>query len=136
MDKENFVPVEESFILRELGFKENCISFYTSVSDILQYNRAITVTNTDYDWYAAAPLWQQAFDWFENQYGLYISKHVLFSTNEILDMRYFIKSFDDTIEVKFTHEYDEFERYKARLACLQKLISIVKKQQDDTGQKT
>ncbi len=140
MDKENFVPVDESKELKDLGYDEPCINHWERGTDgsgwglftsgqwltykdlILEYKDNEGNICGEF----SAPLWQQAFDWFETQYGLYLSRHVLFSTNEMLDMRYFIHSFDGTIEVKFHHNYDEFDRNKARLICLQKLISIVK----------
>ena len=80
MNKE-FLPYEQALALKELGFDEPCFGSYDpfgskqlSCSGIYTYGNCI-----------AAPLYQQAFSWFREKYGicswidrLYTDDHVLY----------------------------------------------------------
>ena len=68
MNKE-FIPYEQALALKELGFDEPCYDAYTlkgggeSTVPPERYNHREDVV--------AAPLYQQAFRWFREKYGLY-----------------------------------------------------------------
>jgi hypothetical protein len=118
MEKE-FVPYELSLELKQLGFDEPCFGCYDekrvfglTVMSIKQY-----YTNSKEDtWNCSAPLYQQAFRWFREKYKLYS----------------FVFKFDEgfgyeTYKEGITQTNESFENYEeAELACLQKLIEIVK----------
>jgi hypothetical protein len=111
MEKE-FVQYAEALELKELGFDEPCFSWWGSDG----------VFKQDYDLDNAinAPLFQQAFRWFREKYGLIYSIGHIGHTNtwtyEIINMRIAGPDYG------YGETYEE-----AELACLKKLIEIVKK---------
>ena len=122
MQKE-FVPYELAVKLKELGFDEPCFGWYDG--------RYIVSINQNYcknseEWlntiHCAAPLYQQAFRWLREKYGLYST--IMFrvsaeDNNEYWD--WLIKG----EEVVYRH----FKTYEeAELACITKLIEIVEQQ--------
>jgi hypothetical protein len=125
MEKE-FVPYELAVKLKELGFNEPCFGYYledgTRVPASYSKKGTVYPSNTDLlpEW-SAAPTCQQAFRWFREKNGLV--GIVKFGTN---DFTYNIYNEDGigllTKEsLNFNGTYEE-----AELACLQKLIEIVK----------
>ena len=64
----NFIPYKESIVVKEMGFDEPCFGFYND-------NNKPVGGNYPCDGINSAPLYQQVFDWFEEQ-GLhsYISR--------------------------------------------------------------
>ena len=111
-----FIPYEQALELKALGFNEGCIASYTETLrfDVLEQNGIMwhTVTNEklkEYEKACTAPLYQQAFRWFREKYNLH---HCIMKMHD-----YF---FDKTLRIH-TETYEE-----AELACLKKLIEIVK----------
>jgi len=126
MNKE-FIPYEQALELKELGFNEKCLTSYNpkkelvgvfdtalqnddvEVEDCFVFNSEIHTT------FVAAPLYQQAFRWFREKYGfdsyIHYDKVIKFYT-------YFI------CEEGVEELYPTYE--EAELACLKKLIEIVK----------
>lgn len=130
MEKE-FIPHEEAYALRELGFKEPSIARYATLKGdawIITIGQRYEFSNYHESTKACvAPLWQQVFDWFEQKHSIYIDRTVITTPNEILGFEYRLKSFRFApITVEFEELYDEFDKYKSKLACLRKLIEIVK----------
>jgi hypothetical protein len=144
MTKE-FVPYELALKLKQLGFDEPCAMYYRPEMDgsmQLWYHQderfddAIGSQNSDKaEWVTCtAPLFQQAFRWFRENYSLYslIGMHpntkewyssyqnLNWSGKETLD---FIKTEDRRIRFK---TYEE-----AELATLDKLIEIVETKQQE-----
>jgi len=108
MEKE-FVPYELALELKELGMDlgwYNYLNFYDSST------KEFCFVMKD----VPAPLYQQAFRWFREKYKLYS----------------FVFKFDEgfgyeTYKEGITQTNESFENYEeAELACLQKLIEIVK----------
>ena len=117
----DFVPHEPSLALKELGFDEPCLGYYDA-SNLEKYEFIIqnNVKNSDFIFGMTAPLYQQAFRFFREKYGYYYPIHrTTNNTNQIL---YSIGSYAGDY---FTYE-------EAELACLQKLIEIVKQQHHAT----
>jgi hypothetical protein len=125
MTKE-FIPYEQALALKELGFDEPCIGFYTknaygsTPEQKVQYWREPIGGNDDYV-FVLAPLYQQAFRWFREKYKLdgkpeyFLNDWYCFIINDMKE--------EDTSRRLFT----EFPSYKeAELECLKKLIEIVK----------
>ena len=111
MNKE-FVPYEEALALKELGFNEPCLAFYNhkNLSCAFDY---LNGGFKNFDENVAAPLYQQAFRWFREKYGLYCG----FVETKTIKIRWEHNSFETVVG-----ETDE----QAELECLRKLIEIVK----------
>lgn len=110
MQKE-FIPYEQAIALKELGFDEPCLMYY-------DYSYTLVESGV---YKCKAPLYQQAFRWFREKYGL--SGLIEIGTQE-----FSYQVFNDKgnrqlgIEpIKYNGKYEE-----AELACLNKLIEIVK----------
>jgi hypothetical protein len=123
MEKE-FVPYTESLDLKELGFDEKCLGYYIKNSSLwcnwLDVKFNDDPSNDKEDFVADAPLYQQAFRWFRENHGLIYSIGHIGHTNtwvyEIINMRIAGPDYG------YGETYEE-----AELACLKKLIEIVKK---------
>ena len=109
MNKE-FAPYEPSLVLKELGFDEPCFGYYNyNGTHFFDYK-----PKTDDKNLTKAPLYQQAFRWFREKYGYYYPIHR--TTNNTNQVLYSIGPYAGDY---FTYE-------EAELACLKKLIEIVK----------
>ena len=119
LEKE-FVPFTESLELKELGFNEPCFGYYNyNGSHFFKFK-----PRTDDKNLTKAPLYQQAFRWFREKYKLHIeirSYTARFFTIVIQECKDIVKYIEyGGINLKF-NTYEE-----AELACLKKLIEIVK----------
>jgi len=130
MEKE-FLPYEESLTLKELGFDEPCFGYFSKEHDnklIISdpYYASILIKNDC----LPTPLYQQAFDWFEQKHSMFIARSVNTTVNEILNISYYVESWKfSPVEVEFNENpYDSFDNVKARIACVRKLIELVKKE--------
>ena len=132
MNKE-FVPYDLALALKELGFDEPCIGFYTqnaygsTLEQKVQYWREPIGGNDDYV-FVLAPLYQQAFRWFREKYGLWV--RFSYDENELEEMYWYVdKAFESGIGPLFFDDLEEFNTYEeAELECLKKLIEIAKEQ--------
>ena len=124
MNKE-FIPYEQALTLKELGFDENYIAFYSEgnnnphIGNITEYHIGYKI-----DCFKA-PLYQQAFRWFRDKHGLYTE----FFISDDKTFSYMITSFieegrlDRPIRWGFTtYEDAEFD-------CLKKFTELVKQKQ-------
>jgi hypothetical protein len=128
MNKE-FIPYEQALALKELGFDEPCIAFYTQNAygdgKELQWFRKPNDCNGDYV-FISAPLYQQAFRWFREKYKLHSRVDIQdveldWYSFEILEVRDGDYNNDLHTDMNFkSHE-------EAELECLKKLIEIIKK---------
>lgn len=136
MNKE-FIPYEQALALKELGFNEPCFGYY-NVDPSFKNPPFNLAKPFEHEWCLPAALWQQVFKWFREKYSLVIEPCVpfqrLYSTEddhfEILEFGYRIYSFDqyrgglrDKVE---WDGYDNSNEEEAELACLNKLIEILK----------
>jgi hypothetical protein len=126
MNKE-FIPYEQALELKELGFNEQC--FAAQKDNIIDYGSEMHsfIYNMDCgDIWVALPLYQQAFRWFREKHELRISNYRCSIKKEggivIGDGFRIFKYGKDTISTIEKETYEE-----AELACLKKLIEIVKK---------
>lgn len=124
--KEQFIPYELASEFKELGFKDNCIAYYYNLSngdlELILHEHCNDSINTNYPKEISGILWQQAFDWFKKR-GYYFE---IYPDNQqfILEAKewYYIikKGVACTNDIKY-YSYEE-----ARLACLVKLIKLIK----------
>ena len=139
-----FISYEQAVALKELGFDESCLAFYNlflgkptiptiyfqegcKTDDCYWIKNSGTNTDSSPDEYVAAPLHQQAFEWFREKFKL--PSEVRFVANlEVYDYRI------TKIGVAYNNSFYDgvrpgrgYTTYKeAQSACLDKLIEISK----------
>jgi hypothetical protein len=146
MEKE-FTPYEEALALKELGFDEPCFgNYYKYLEHEFNDPRSSTTFTFNEDnpirlstsfehkdhalFLCAAPLYQQAFRWFREKHNLHSSftryrKSIVALHPAIYPSLYEVDIIDDKNNRNIT--VGEFNIYEeAELACLRKLIEIVK----------
>jgi hypothetical protein len=131
MEKE-FVPYELAWELKHLGFDEPCLAFYLD-NDKKSFTKCMERADTNtwlkehmkvYGDATTAPLFQQAFRWFREKHDLY-GEVKLTSVNLPNETDFAWYAYDGSgygwEDNVFQETYEE-----AELACLQKLIELVK----------
>jgi len=114
-----FIPYEQALALKELGFDEECLSYY--------FNKQLSFgSRTSYGEVVEAPLYQQAFRWFREKYKLYSHVRESYAFDNTLG---FVTQINGSyvnhgIEDKSINRFETYE--EAELECLKKLIEIVK----------
>ena len=118
MNKE-FVPYEQALALKELWFNEKCLDNYDPRFEKLSSDME-TWSNEHFPetLMIPAPLYQQAFRWFREKYQL--TSWVYNSNTD----KFFYTILQDGRIVKSQKSSITYE--EAELACLNKLIEIVK----------
>ena len=128
----NFIPYDLALELKELGFEEECFAFYGLSRDDYKTIRLNIFQNlkTDYlpdvhhlDVTCDAPLYQQAFRFFREKYGL----HYIICKNIQMDGY----GYREVILIPYMEENENtiFKTYEeAEVECLVKLIEIAKEQ--------
>lgn len=115
MNKE-FIPYEQALELKELGYNKPCLDFYDDNQELF-YNVG-DKGKVHIGIYVEAPLYQQAFRWFRE-------KHKLSSWVYNSDVtKYFYTILHNGRIIKANESVITYE--DAELACLNKLIQIVK----------
>jgi hypothetical protein len=125
MTKE-FIPYEQALALKELGFDEPCFGYY-NIDPQLKNPAFNMVKPFEHIWCLPAPLYQQAFRWFREKYGLYYLIKVFKDDYGELIFDYVILEDSSDTESYDDEPYTTYE--EAELACLNKLIKIVKEKQ-------
>jgi hypothetical protein len=112
-----FVPYEIALALKELGFDEPCFGSYNGQGNYIGEEGKMNSNCNKLGMngaYCTVPLYQQCWRWFREKYGLY-------SVIDGLENRQYYKI---TQLNSYSKEYDTYE--EAELACLKKLIEIIK----------
>jgi hypothetical protein len=118
MNKE-FIPYNLALELKELGFDEPCFAYRDcDWNFIFSHNK-----NTFLECELPLPLYQQAFRFFHNKYRLHIgfSKRISRNNNDYWASDIHFIDTHIPQHTVFANTYEE-----AELACLEKLIEIVK----------
>jgi hypothetical protein len=112
MNKE-FVTYKQALALKELGFDEPCFGYYNyNGTHFFDYK-----PKTDDKNLTKAPLYQQAFRWFREKYGLF--NFINFSGDG------FCSGWEDLGNNE--HGFENFKTYEeAESTCLDKLIELVR----------
>ena len=121
--KNEFVPYEQALELKQLGFNDECFSYYTypegKFSNVLSFN---SYKNTALK--TSSPTFSQAFRWFREKYNLIPDIQYYGNWNfEIFRIGEFAEPMDD-VNVDYTFKGGTYE--ETELECLKKLIEIVK----------
>ena len=136
--KEEFVPYELAVKLKELGFDEPCIAFY--LEKVLTFHTHGIVPHFIFKknsnlWYSSsAPLYQQAFRWFRENYNLFHEINVDKTTEPKFAytiIEYELAQFFEGFKEDVLAEYLYYKYEEAELACLEKLIEIVEPKQQE-----
>jgi hypothetical protein len=112
MINKDFIPYQEALELKQLGFDEPCFGVYATKDGY--------VRKSSYDENGDAPTYSQAFRWFREKHGLCIVIKPI--DDKKLDLGYNLLKNGLIMNAHLTYE-------KAELACLKKLIEIVKEKQ-------
>ena len=128
MNKE-FIKYEQALELKELGFDYQCVNYYSHygngqvhLNNLVLCSKIGVETNNDKG--ILAPLYQQAFRWFREKYGL-CSWITMELGNKSTFCWVLSGEHTSTQYAAYFHTYEE-----AELACLKKLIEIVKSKKD------
>lgn len=124
MEKE-FVPYKEALALKELGFDEVCHGQYDNGSEYKFIGMKFRNSDSKNSVICALPLWQQAFRWFREKQDLqsHISPKLSYPDGFITGIEYYYSVLDSKGDYSDDGVYSYEE---AQLACLRKLIKIVK----------
>ena len=124
MEKE-FVPYQEALELKQLGFDEPCFAYY-NIDPQLKTPAFNMVKPFEHEWCLSAPLYQQAFRWFREKYDLpsHIATYWQHDWNNYSYQWYTVENHIEWNGIEHFKTYEE-----AELACLKKLIEIVKSKQ-------
>jgi hypothetical protein len=136
-----FIPYEQALKLKELGFDEKCYAYYTKDQeffyfDVDDFSSAYTKNldnlkvNSISELVCTAPLWQQAFDWFLDNYGIFAE------TTLWGDGIGYMSLIKEIRQEEFRVVYDlgfatpnrglpNWDRSIESLSCLNKIIEIV-----------
>ena len=119
--KNEFVPYDIALALKELGFDEVCFVFYLDSEHLGRVGEYESINSMGE--YLAATLYQQAFRWFREK-GYHCGIIPRYD-----EFHYFIKDFVNDKEYDDVYNISSYE--EAELACLRKLIEIIKNKEDE-----
>ena len=124
MSKE-FVSYDIALAMKELGFDKKCFKSYQIVKAGLGGQEYIELMDVAYDDFidlCHAPLYQQAFRWFREKYKLFSEVNLTTKQENVESFEFFVLNVNEPL-----FESDDYTVYEeAELACLRKLIEIVK----------
>lgn len=139
--KNEFVPYDIALAMKELGFDEPCIAVYFGEYEERDFDNGIALEYRQSQYYAQkgwskgllAPLYQQAFEWFREEYDLWIEiskplSWLLTISDKTQNKKMCLEDYNEYVEPK---SYQE-----AQDACLRKLIEIVKEKRDEKRSKS
>lgn len=131
LEKE-FVPYELALRMKELGFDEPCLGYYSNGELVYSSHANNTMQRFRY----SAPTWQSAFDWFGDKYQLYasiVTDHTSYP-KYAYEIARFVGNPKDLTEKEWY--WDDMilspnlyrTKEEARMQCLAKLLPIVEEQ--------
>jgi len=129
--KNEFIPYEQALALKELGFDEQCFSFYNANGELYESEGYYRYSDNVHKDEVIAPLYQQAFRWFREKYNLkcWVEEHT--EDTFIYEIRPHKLSDYKEGEIYVYKTYEETE-----LACLKKLIKISTQSQSENAELT
>ena len=121
MEKE-FIPYEQALELKELGFneREECLAYYNT--NPRHTKPAFDMVKPyEHEFCLPVPLYQHAFRWFRQKYG------IMYTVDNNIVGNTFHGSYTK-INSDYESDYtDDFATYEeAELECLKRLIELVK----------
>jgi hypothetical protein len=117
--KSNLVPYQIALDMKSIGFDEPCFGTWDRPDKLWTGNPVNGILDIPED-IILAPLYQQAFSFFREKYGIYSTIRPF--SKGLTSFFTIVWESDD-----FTSGTKEFSYEEAELECLKKLIEIVKK---------
>jgi hypothetical protein len=128
--KNEFVPYDIALAMKELGYNESIDLVLTSY---YYRNGELISTTTPYSFFfkkdemIKAPLYQQAFRWFREKYGLWFRPDYYDETRiDFLGSIHKLGKYSAIANIEECKSAEE-----AELSCLKKLIEIVNQNKDE-----
>jgi len=118
--EQDFVPQEQSLELKELGFDEPCLVGYSTSTEKLEFYSRPYITKDSFT--IDAPTFSQAFRFFRDKYGLNAISPTRIYKTDLYQSRIIDWNTWGEIDVALCSSYED-----AEIACLKKLIEVVKK---------
>jgi hypothetical protein len=122
MNKE-FIPYEQALELKELGFGEPCFGWFTN--SYLRIGSVVENKHVQGEDETLAPLYQQAFRWFREKYGLYTDLFV----DDDQTFGFCVSSFAEEgkcrLDKPIKRQFSTYE--ESELECIKFLIEIVER---------
>lgn len=123
-----FVPYEVALAMKELGFNEPCFAIYQNGGKITYAK----LKSYDIGCFAVdklgvcnSPLYQQAFKWFREKY--HIISYPIFKGGKTIKTSWYDYIIYSEINWENNNPNQQWKTYEeAELACLNKLIEIIK----------
>lgn len=129
---ELFVPYQEALDMKLLEFNEPCFGLYNQIKELcypqLNYGEWKSFHDQKDPWITPAPTYSQAFRWFREKHGL---QHTItwnkfyLKTPQEWNVR---KQWTDEPLIPYGYSGMSSTYEQAELACLRKLIELVKQQ--------
>jgi hypothetical protein len=121
--KNEFVIYEQALALKELGFDEPCLAFYSPKEELYpvfqEPSKGPYFNNGSFIETLRAPLYQQAFRWFREKHNL-VFNFISYNIVKPGEYHWSITWNDEAKASGIVKTYEEAEQ-----ACLSKLIEIV-----------
>jgi hypothetical protein len=124
--KNEFVPYNEAVELKELGFDEECFRYGDSDSSYIDTPSSIEERMINpFNKTIKIPTFSQVFRWFRGKHDLHSCVAPVYEDeiSKVIVYWFWIQGFDSFEDEDINYKTPE----EAELACLQKLIQIVKK---------
>jgi hypothetical protein len=120
----DFISFEQALELKELGFDDDCLGYYNIDPNAAHMPFLCIYKPYKNEFCLHAPIYQQAFRWFREKHGIMYTVH-----NNIENWKNTFHGAYSKINSNYESDYtDDYATYEeAELACLKKLIEIVKK---------
>jgi hypothetical protein len=122
--KNEFVIYEQALALKELGFDEPCLAFYSPKEELhpvfQEPSKGPYFNNGSFIETLRAPLYQQAFRWFREKHNL-VFNFISYNIVKPGEYHWSITWNDEAKASGIVKTYEEAEQ-----ACLDKLIEICK----------
>jgi hypothetical protein len=131
----SFITYQQAEQLKKLGFDEECFAIYDEYEEIVWNTKhsSLCYNSQGYVDMCTAPTYSQAFRWFREKYNLYhnVWNYTHGEPTDLIPNGFTYSIDEEWITIIGKKEDGYFEKYyntyeEAELACLQKLIEIVK----------
>lgn len=106
--KKLFVPYDIALTLKEKGFNEQCLDFYSNENNCLFYNDKINEDNIHIGQGLAAPIYQQVVDWFREKHNIIIN--IDYDSKEYFYIFTFINNDDIRVLDRLSSYYNAYEK--------------------------
>ena len=128
MIEKEFIPYELALELKQLQFDETCFGGFRNTEFTISFNDLIRKERGEEIKIIAAPTYSQAFRWFREKHQLIHHMYWVYKKKyDGIDWIFHIKGINMINNNVVPHDETRFETYEeAELACLKKLIEIVK----------